>query len=424
MSDNQKDIGMTTGIPAWRYVVIILASFIIMLCAGSVYAWSVFVKPLKSEYGLTTTDTQIIFGFIIALLAISNCFIGRIERRFGPQKTAVAGAVFFSLGYIIASLSQGSIIILIVGLGLINGIGMALAYITIISTVNKWLPRNKGLATGIAMSGFGGGAVLVSNIAQPLLNGGMGVLEVYRLLGIILGAIYLVCALFLANPPWESKERTSQVFQFSYADIFRDRRYWVLAATTFCAALAPLLFYGNLKPLGISLGISEWAATLGITLMSVGNLIGRLTWGQINDMIGSRKSILISIFSVVVMTLVMWAFMRTDAAFIVMVLVFGFCFGADFTLYASNVGSIWGVQKIGTIYPLVFLAYGMSAIVGPILGGKFFDATGSYLIAMLIGAVICFLAFIIYFTGMPERAAEKGALEAAGAVNRIKGASE
>jgi MFS transporter, OFA family, oxalate/formate antiporter len=407
MSSNQNRTQPVPKVPAWRYAIIILTSFIIMLCAGSVYAWSIFVKPLKSEYGLTTQDTQIVFGFIMVILAIANCFVDRIERRFGPQKTAVAGAVFFCLGYIIASFSQGSVLILIVGLGLINGIGMALAYITIVSTVNKWLPRNKGLATGIAMSGFGGGAVLVSNIAQPLLNGGMGVLDVYRLLGIILGAIYFVCALFLSNPPWESKEKGSPSFQFSYSAIFKDRRYWVLAATTFCAALAPLLFYGNLKPLGISLGISEWAATLGITLMSIGNLIGRLTWGQINDMIGSRKSILISIFSVAALALIMWAFMRTDVSFILLVLVFGFCFGADFTLYASNVGSIWGVQKIGTIYPLVFLAYGLSAIVGPILGGTFYDATGSYLIAMLIGAVICFLAFLIYFVGMREQAAGK-----------------
>jgi MFS transporter, OFA family, oxalate/formate antiporter len=407
MSSKQNRTQPVPKVPAWRYAIIILTSFIIMLCAGSVYAWSIFVKPLISEYGLTTQDTQIVFGFIMVILAIANCFVDRIERRFGPQKTAVAGAVFFCLGYIIASFSQGSVLILIVGLGLINGIGMALAYITIVSTVNKWLPRNKGLATGIAMSGFGGGAVLVSNIAQPLLNGGMGVLDVYSLLGIILGAIYFVCALFLANPPWESKEKGSQAFQFSYSAIFRDRRYWVLAATTFCAALAPLLFYGNLKPLGISLGISEWAATLGITLMSIGNLIGRLTWGQINDMIGSRKSILISIFSVAALALIMWAFMRTDVSFILLVLVFGFCFGADFTLYASNVGAIWGVQKIGTIYPLVFLAYGLSAIVGPILGGTFYDATQSYLVAMLIGAVICFVAFLIYFVGMP-RARKQG----------------
>ncbi len=401
-------------IPAWRYIIIILASFIIMLCAGSVYAWSIFVKPLKAEYGLTTTDTQIIFGFIIAFLAIVNCFVDRIERRFGPQKTALAGALFFCLGYIIASASEGNILVLIAGLGVVNVIGMGLAYITIVSTVNKWLPGNKGLATGIAMSGFGGGAVLVSNIAQPLLNGGMGVLEVYRLLGIILGAIYLVCAFFLSNPPWESKEKEGRAFQFSYSGIFRDRRYWVLAATTFCAALAPLLFYGNLKPLGISLGVSEWAATLGITLMSIGNLIGRLTWGQIADMIGSRKSILISILSVTAMTLIMWAAMRTDITFIVMVLVFGFCFGADFTLYASNVGSIWGVQKIGTVYPLVFLAYGLSAIVGPILGGEFFDATGSYLTAMLIGAIICFVAFLIYFWGMPRARKQGSSLKVPG----------
>ena len=136
--------------------------------------------------------------------------------------------------------------------------------------------------------------------------------------------------------------------------------------------------------------------------MSVGNLIGRLTWGQINDVIGGRKAILISIFSVVVVTLLIWAFMRNNASFIVLVFVFGFCFGADFTLYASNAGSVWGVDKIGTIYPLIFLAYGLSAIVGPILGGVFYDNTGSYSTSMLIGAGICLVAFFIYALAMPR----------------------
>jgi MFS transporter, OFA family, oxalate/formate antiporter len=404
MSTSQSSSPDSFRIPWWRYSFIILASFIIMLCAGSIYSWSVFVKPLKAEFGFTTTGTQIIFGFIVALFSIANCFSARIERRFGPRKATIAGALFFGLGYLLASFSNGNIYIIIFSLGVITSIGMALAYITVVSTVNRWLPDNKGLATGIAMSGFGGGAILVTNIAQPLLTGGMGVMLVFRWLGLILGAIYLLSALLLTNPPGFKKE---QVFRFRYSEILHDKRYWVLVATTFCAALAPLLFYGNLKPLGLSFGIHEWAATLGITLMSIGNLIGRLTWGQINDMIGSRKAIQISIFAVVVMTMVMWAFMRSDASFVILVLVFGFCFGADFTLYASNVGAIWGVEKIGTIYPLIFLAYGLSAIVGPILGGWFFDNTGSYSIALLIGAGICLAAFLIYSILMPKPAAER-----------------
>jgi OFA family oxalate/formate antiporter-like MFS transporter len=388
--------------PWWRYAITILASFIIMLCAGSIYAWSVFVKPLQQKFAYSVTDTQIIFGSVIILFSIVNCFSSRVERRLGPRLTTVIGALFFCLGYVVASFSQGNILLLIVGLGVFTGIGMALAYITVIAVVNKWLPRHSGLATGIAMSGFGGGAVLVANIAQPLLHGGMDVLSVYRLVGIILGAVYFVGALLLTNPPWEKISSVKSPFQFSYARILSDKRYWVLTATTFCAALAPLLFYGNLKPLGISLGVHEWAATLGITLMSIGNLTGRLTWGLINDVIGGRKSILISIFSVVVVTLLIWSFMRNDVSFIILVFVFGFCFGADFTLYASNVGAVWGVDKIGTIYPLVFLAYGLSAIVGPILGGIFFDSTGSYSTSMLIGAGICLVAFLIYAFAMPK----------------------
>ena len=164
----------------------------------------------------------------LSFFSIVNCFSSRVERRLGPRLTTLIGAVFFCLGYIIASFSKGNMLVMIIGLGIFTSIGMALAYITIIAVVNKWLPHNSGLATGIAMSGFGGGAVLVANIAQPLLGRGMDVLSVFRPLGIILGGVYFISALLLTNPPWEKHSSLKQPFHFSYTRILSDRRYWVL----------------------------------------------------------------------------------------------------------------------------------------------------------------------------------------------------
>jgi len=317
------------------------------------------------------------------------------------------GSFFFTAGYLTASLSGGRLWLITTGLGVLSGIGMALGYIPVLTSLNMWLPKYKGLATGIAASGFGGGAILMSYIAESLLQKGMAVLDVFKWLGIILGSLFFLASLFLTRPRWESDAIKRQKLQFSYLEILKDRRYWVLFYTVFAAAFSGLFVTGNLKPLGISFGVSKTSAALGIGIMSIGNAIGRLTWGQLFDMIGARASILISIISVVTLPVIMLFTMHSDTSFIVLVLLFGFCFGADVTLYAANVASVWGVRKLGIIYPMVFLAYGISAIAGPVVGGMFYDLTGSYNSAMIVSSIVCFTAFVVYGLLMPAPVKER-----------------
>ena len=104
-----------------RYLVIIASSLVIMLCAGSVYAWSIFVAPLKSVYGLSTAETQIVYGCILGIFCLAAVFVHKINDRWGPKITAAAGALIFSAGYILASFSGGNLLILMVGLGLLSG---------------------------------------------------------------------------------------------------------------------------------------------------------------------------------------------------------------------------------------------------------------------------------------------------------------
>jgi OFA family oxalate/formate antiporter-like MFS transporter len=308
-----------------------------MLCAGSVYAWSIFVAPLKSVYGMSTAETQIVYGCILGIFCLAAVFVHKINDLYGPKITAAAGAVIFSAGYILASFSRGNLLILMVGLGLLSGIGMALGYMTVLTNLVKWLPNNRGLATGMAVAGFGGGTILMTQIAQPLLTSGTDVLMIFRTVGIIYGVLFLAGALFIASPPWESQHRDDASHKVSYRQLFKDRRFWVLFYTAFAASFSGLMFYGNAKPLGISFGVSAGAALTAVIVMSAGNAAGRLTWGQINDMIGSRKSILLSIALAALFMLSMLVGIRTDLSFIILVFIFGFCFGSDQVLYASNV---------------------------------------------------------------------------------------
>src|SRR4030042_1613109 len=174
-----------------RVFVNVLASVLMMCCAGSVYAWSIFVAPLKTAFGLSTAQTQLVFGFIIASFSITMLFVGRIERKLGPKITASIGAVLFSAGYLLASFSGGNVVLILLGISVLSGAGMGFGYVTVLSNLVKWFPTHKGLATGIAVAGFGSGAILLSPVVQPVLTGGVAVTGAFRYTGIIYGVIFL-----------------------------------------------------------------------------------------------------------------------------------------------------------------------------------------------------------------------------------------
>jgi OFA family oxalate/formate antiporter-like MFS transporter len=378
----------------YRIFVNVVASILIMCCAGSVYAWSIFVAPLKTVFGLTTSETQLIFGCIIASFSITMLFVGRIERRLGPKITAAIGAVLFSAGYLVASFSSGNVILILMGIGILSGVGMGFGYVTVLTNLVKWFPNRKGLATGIAVAGFGGGAILLSEAAQPILNSGITVTDVFRDIAIIYGVIFLVCALIITAP--DAGRKTPIEKPISTKTLVADKRFWVLFYTFFAGSFSGLMFIGNLKPMGLSYGVSEEAAVLAIVLLSVGNAFGRIIWGQIYDKIGGKRAVGIALALVAIFTLALLAKISNDIAFLILCFVIGLCYGANFVLYASDVSNIYGIQQLDIIYPIVSIAYGISGIVGPFAGGFLYDITQQYYPAIILSTVICLSGLVTY----------------------------
>lgn len=383
-----------------QYAVTIIASVLIMLCAGAVYAWSIFVGPLQSEFGFTTAQTQIVYGLIIGIFTIGMLFVNKVLRKYGPRVSAMVGAVLFFSGYIVASTSHGDLLRLILGMSLLSGIGMAFGYVTVLNNLVKWFPRNKGLATGLAVSGFGGGAILLSQIARPLLAGGWQVMDIFRMVGLIYGFLFLAGSLVLTAPSgYQPKAAEGRV---EIKRMLKDRRFWVLFYVFFAGTFAGLLFNGNLKPIGQSYGVSANAAVLAISLFSIGNAAGRIIWGQIHDMLGGKKAVIASLSLLAVFMIVLLIGSGSDISFMLVAFVLGLNFGANFVTYASDVADIWGIGRLDIIYPAVSVAYGMAGIFGPIAGGLIRDATGSYYIAIIIGAAVCSSGILVYGLMMPK----------------------
>jgi MFS transporter, OFA family, oxalate/formate antiporter len=365
-----------------------------MLCAGAVYAWSIFVAPLQSEYGFTTTQTQIVYGLIIGIFTLSMLVVNKVLRKFGPRVTALTGAVLFFAGYMVASFSNGNFWLLVLGMSVLSGTGMAFGYVTVLNNLVKWFPRHQGLSTGVAVSGFGGGAILLSRIAQPLMAGGWHVLDIFRTVGLIYSVLFVAGSLLLNSPAWfkagavESRVETGK--------LLRDRRFWVLFYVFFAGTFAGLLFNGNLKPIGQSFGVSGEAAILAISLFSVGNAAGRILWGQIHDMIGGRKAVITALSLLSLMMILIMVFSGSNLSFMIMAFILGLNFGSNFVTYAADCCQIWGVAKLDIIYPAVSIAYGIAGITGPIAGGLIRDMTGTYNAGILVGTVVCLSGAAVY----------------------------
>jgi OFA family oxalate/formate antiporter-like MFS transporter len=393
------------AVSIYRYILTVFASVLIMCCSGSVYAWSIFVSPIKENFGMSTVQTQVIFGFIIAAFTITMLFVGRIERRLGPRITAVIGAVLFSSGYFLASFSSGNMILVLLGISILSGSGMGFGYVTVLTNLVKWFPKRKGLATGIAVAGFGSGALLLSQLVQPFLDGGAFVLDIFRMIGVIYGILFLAGALLISAPAASGTVVMEKPIRLGV--LFRDKRFWALCYTFFAGSFAGLMLIGNLKPVGIFYGISTNAAVMGIVLLSLGNAAGRILWGQVHDKIGGRFSVSIALTLLSLFMLALIFGLHNDFAFLVLALVIGLSFGANFVLYASDVSSIYGINQLGIIYPIISLAYGISGIIGPVVGGYIFDMTQNYYIPVVLSAAICLSGLAVYILAM-DKAPESG----------------
>ena len=190
-------------------IMIILSALLMQLCLGATYSWSVYVQHLKTIVGITQAQAQIPFSVFYFVFPMTMIFSGTIVERVGPRIAAISGGILFGSGWLISSLGAHNFGYTILGNGIIAGVGAGLAYIVPISTCIKWFPNNKGLVTGIAVAGFGGGAALVSTVAGYLLELDFTPFSLFGYFGLAFMILIVFSGFFMQNPPNFSKTDSS-----------------------------------------------------------------------------------------------------------------------------------------------------------------------------------------------------------------------
>lgn len=379
-------IGPQQEDPTMRYIVL-AASVVIQASLGSVYAWTTFVDPLTGNYGLSTTETQVVFGCLIAVFAVTMIFAGRLLSRLGPRTLSIISGLLFGCGYIIASFGGGSFLSLLIGVAFIVGLGTGCGYVVPLAVCARWFPDHKGLVTGLAVAGFGGGAVALTSMATKLLDGGMDVLHVLRVVGLLYGSAVVLAALFVRSPAPLST--SAEKHPISVSTLARDHAFRAFVIGIFCGTFSGLLVIGVLSPMAGEGGLSSAMAALAVSVFAVGNAAGRISWGVIADRLAGPAIM----HNLIFLALSLAAFLGvmnlgSAALFIIASGLVGFGFGGCFVVYAAAVGSRYGIDRLAGIYPLVFLAYGASGIVGPLVGGVLHDVFDAYTHGVTLSVLI------------------------------------
>ncbi|PWJ37899.1 L-lactate MFS transporter [Sediminitomix flava] len=377
---------------------------------GAVYAYSVLKAPLLKEVGWAFKETAWAFSIVIICMALSAAFLGRMVERIGPRKSSFLAAAFYGAGFMIAGLSVEleNLYLFFLGYGVIGGIGMGIGYISPVATLVKWFPDRRGLATGLAIMGFGFGSLVASNMLQYF----MSVLNIPYTLYLI-GAIYLtvmvISAQYLAPPPegWapkgfeaeDNKEGSSKakqdLAQLTSIEALKTKRFyylWVMFFITITCGIAIISVAAPLSQDVAGLGVKAAATMVGT--MGLINGLGRIGWASFSDMVG--RPVTYTIFFIIQAVAFMLLPQATDPWFFqLLIFVIISCYGGVFATIPAYIGDIFGTKNLSAIHGNSLTAKAAAGLVGPQLAAYVKDLTGSYTDTMYIFSGLFVIAIIV-----------------------------
>src|SRR6266850_1729828 len=280
--------------------VIAIAGVFLQIALGAVYAWSVFRVPLAKQFGWSISEVTLTFTISIFVLGFAAFFGGLWMNRKGPRVVALTGATLYGIGVFLTSFSADKLWWLYLSYGFIGGLGLGLAYIVPVAVLVKWFPDRRGLITGIAVGGFGAGALITAPVATRLIQS-VGVLSTFAYLGIAYFLITIISGMFMQNPPdgWKPEgwsptaSQTSQRagHDFLLSEALKTWQWYALWLLLFLNTCAGISVISQEAPIFQELtGASAIVAANMVGLASIGNAVGRVFWAWVSDVITRRAT--------------------------------------------------------------------------------------------------------------------------------------
>ena len=367
---------------------------ILHLMLGSTYAWSVYRNPIIAETGWDQSAIAFAFSLAIFCLGMSAAFMGQLVEKFGPRLTGSISAFLYALGNILTGLAiaKNSIVLLYLGYGIIGGIGLGAGYITPVSTIIKWFPDKRGLATGLAIMGFGFAALLTSPMAQSLIIHS-GIINTFYILGVIYFVVMILVSQFIKLPTSKdfyilSKDNlpTDITQGVSAKKALKTWDFYMLWMIFFINISCGLGLISVVAPMAQDLaGISASEAAIIVGIMGVFNGFGRLLWASLSDFIGRPLTFLI-LFIVNILMTIMIMLSHSPILFVIAMAILMSCYGAGFSLIPPYLSDIYGAKELAILHGYILTAWAMAALFGPMLLATSYAITHTY-----TATLICFI---------------------------------
>jgi len=392
---------MTTG-NRWLPVV---GGVMMNMALGMFYGMSVFMLPLEREFGWTRAQTSWVTTIGLALIAVWYVIAGFIQDRRGPRPVAVIGGLLFSLGFFLASFTE-SLTTFYLTAGVIAGTGSGFGYVVPTSVGSKWFPDKRGLVIGLMVGGYGAGSGVFGPIALSLIERG-GWRSTFQILSVVFLAMTMIGAFLLRNPPpgyvppgWDpSKSRAAARggADVHASEMVRTQTFWTLWAAYCLGTTAGTMVISQLVPFARYAGHSAAVAAFALTVGAIGSASGRVLSGWLSDYVGRLNTLRVMLLVSATAMPLLFLFRGNIVLFYLLLGVVYYCYGTQLSVYASTSADFYGTKYVGFNYGLLLLAWGVAAILGPLLGGRVYVATGEYRVAFFVAAGMSIAALATLF---------------------------
>lgn len=405
---------------------ILAGGVLVQLAIGAVYAWSTFSKAIQADPSaleLTKVQATIPFEVAIGMIFVGTFLGGRIQDKQGPRLVALVGVTIYSIGIILASFARDAadLWLLVLGYGVLGGFGLGLAYIVPIAMLQKWFPDKRGLITGIAVGGFGFGAVITSPLAQRLIDSSDDFQQYPTKVFLYLGIAYLVMGLVGAsvfkNPPAGytvggataaakgAAPASTAGKDFTQQEAMRTPQWYLLTLILTISVTAGISLISVAAGTATDVaGMSAAAAATLVGVMGLFNGGGRILWAAVSDKIG-RMPAFIGILGLQGLALLAIPHAGSAVAFYVLCAIVYTCYGGAFGTLPSTAGDFFGVKNSGAIYGLMLIGWSIGGVVGPLLISWLIGEDQAYTLAFTVVGVIALVGAIIpVITRKPQHA--------------------
>jgi OFA family oxalate/formate antiporter-like MFS transporter len=386
---------------------------IMQIALGAVYAWSVFRTPLVKAFGWSISEVTLAFTIAIFTLGIAAFLGGLWMRKGGPRVVAVTGGLLYGAGVFLTSFSNHGLWVLYLTYGILGGFGLGLGYIVPISTLVKWFPDRRGFITGVAVGGFGVGALVTAPLATRLIAQ-VGVLRTFAVLGIAYLIFVAGAGSLMVDPPvgyrpagWNPRAsgqlRTAR--EYSLGEALRAWQWYALWALLFLNVCAGISIISQAAPMAQEItGVSAAQAAAMVGIISIANGAGRFIWAWLSDTIG-RRWVFLTMFLLQAVIFLLLTNVTSYGVFTLLAFVVLLCYGGGFGTMPAFAADYFGSRDVGSIYGLMLTAWGFGSAVGPLLIANVRERTGHYTQALYgIAAVMLFSAIIPLLVHPPDSA--------------------